>query len=139
MAKFREERAAAGIVTEYIDPIERARLSPLSATALQKTVRNTHSGLAAAWITGRLITKKKDSRAFWCANPFETEGKPMTHEHFEPLFIPHDSVCIPVQLYQQMRKKIDKFEKIKMTTHNGLKWILQFGEVNDLGKHAIEL
>ena len=63
----------------------------------------------------------------------------MTHEYFEPLFIPHDSVCIPAELYQQMRKAIDDIEFIKKTHRNNLEWVLRFGEPNELTQYALRM
>jgi hypothetical protein len=68
-----------------------------------------------------------------------TQENLMTHEHYEPLFIPHDSVCIPAELYRQMRQAIDESEKAKRVCRNNLAWIAQFGGINDLGQHAIAL
>jgi hypothetical protein len=56
---------------------------------------------------------------------------------FEELFIPHDSVCVPKDLYLSLKRQAEEDMALRITYRNNLQWILQFARPNDLGHSVI--
>ena len=59
------------------------------------------------------------------------------YEMFEELFIPHDSVCVPKELYWLLKRQFEDDQRLRITYRNNLQWILQFAKPNALGESVI--